>query len=80
MADDPSVYLRPAREITDPTKIFDSKKWLWIPHDDEGFVKANVKSTKGDKVVVELTDGQVRQFDKSLYYYYYYYYFFLFPH
>ena len=59
MADDPSVFLRPAKEMQDPTRTFDSKKWLWIPDDEEGFKKANVKSTKGEKVLVELTDGQV---------------------
>lgn len=59
MADDPSVYLRPTKEAVDPTRAFDSKKWLWIPDPEEGFKKACVKSTVGEKVKVELTDGQV---------------------
>lgn len=59
MADDPSVYLRPTKELVDPTRTFDSKKWLWIPDPEEGFKKASVKSTVGEKVRVELTDGQV---------------------
>ena len=60
MSEDPSIYLRPAREKQDPTRVFDSKKWLWVPDDEEGFKKGSVKSTRGEKVLVELTDGQVR--------------------
>ena len=61
MSDDPSVYLRPSssREVFDQTRIFDSKKWLWVPDEEEGFKKACVKSVRGDKVLVELTGGQV---------------------
>ena len=53
------MYLRPVKEVHDPSRTFDSKKWFWIPDDEEGYKKANVKSTRGEKVLVELTDGQV---------------------
>ena len=66
MSEDPSVFLRPVKETVDPTRAFDSKKWLWIPDDEEGFKKANLKNTRGEKVLVELTDGQVCQYRSGI--------------
>lgn len=59
--EDPSVYLRPSasRTVYDQTKAFDSKKWVWLPDEEEGFKSACVKSTRGDKVLIELSDGSV---------------------
>ena len=59
MSDDPSVYLRAAPSKGDTAAAFDSKKWLWVPDQEEGFKNAQVLSTKGDKVKVELPDGSV---------------------
>ena len=58
---DPSVYLRPGRttDITEQMRMFDAKKWLWLNDDEEGFKAACVKSTKGDKMIVELPNGSV---------------------
>lgn len=58
---DPSVYLRPGRtmDITEQMRMFDAKKWLWLSDEEECFKAAFVKSTKGDKMVVELPDGNV---------------------
>ena len=39
---------------------FDSKKNVWVPDEKEGFVKAIVKSTKGDEVTVETEKHDVR--------------------
>lgn len=60
--DDPSAYLRPSRtkDTIDQTRMFDSKKWTWIPDDEECFKSATIKSQKGERIVVELDDGQVR--------------------
>ena len=60
--DDPEAYLRPSRErdTIDQTRMFDSKKWTWIPDEEEGFKCATVKSQKGERLVVELDDGQVK--------------------
>ena len=68
MSDDPSVYLRPSssREVFDQTRIFDSKKWLWVPDEEEGFKKACVKNVRGDKVLVELTGGQDVEYDMNI--------------
>ena len=61
MSDDPSVYLRPSasKDVMEKTRAFDSKKWLWIPDEEEGFKAAQVLSTRGDKVRLELPDGSV---------------------
>ena len=59
---DPSMYLRKQDnlQLLEHTKMFDSKKWLWIPDEEEAFKSACVKKQKGDKVVLELVDGSVR--------------------
>ena len=59
---DPSMYLRRQdnQQLLEHTKMFDSKKWLWIPDEEEAFKSACVKKQKGDKVVLELVDGSVR--------------------
>lgn len=61
MSEDPSVYLRTSRtqDVLDQTRMFDSKKWLWIPDEEESFKAATVKSQNGDIVVLELSDGSV---------------------
>ena len=58
---DPSMYLRKQDnlQLMEHTKMFDSKKWLWIPDEEEAFKSACVKKQKGDKVVLELVDGSV---------------------
>lgn len=58
---DPSMYLRKQDnlQLLEHTKMFDSKKWLWIPDEEEAFKSACVKKQKGDKVVLELVDGSV---------------------
>ena len=60
--DDPEAYLRPSREkdTIDPTRMFDTKKWTWVPDEEEGFKSATVKSQKGERLVVELDGGQVK--------------------
>ncbi len=60
--EDPTVYLRPANtrdSVQDQTRIFDSKKWLWVPDEEKCFQAACVKGQKGDKVTLELDDGSV---------------------
>ncbi|VDM49700.1 unnamed protein product [Toxocara canis] len=45
-------FLRQSREqmIADQSKPYDSKKDCWIPDAEEGFIPAQIKSTKGDMV------------------------------
>lgn len=61
MSDDPSAYLRPAasKRVMDQTRAFDTKKWLWIPHDEEGFQQVEVKKSHGEKITLEFLDGSV---------------------
>ena len=61
MSDDPSTFLRASKttELMEQTRMFDSKKWLWVPDEEEGFKAANIISQKGDKCVLELSDGAV---------------------
>jgi myosin heavy chain 6/7 len=63
--DDPEAYLRPSREkdTIDPTRMFDTKKWTWVPDEEEGFKSATVKSQKGERLVVELDGGQEVEVD-----------------
>lgn len=71
MSEDPSVYLRPtpSKTVYDQTKAFDSKKWLWLPDEEEGFKSAFVKATRGEKVLLELADGSVSWAIKPLHYF-----------
>jgi hypothetical protein len=61
MSDDPSNFLRASKtsELMEQTRMFDSKKWLWVPDEEEGFKAANIISQKGDKCMLELSDGAV---------------------
>ncbi len=43
--------------LQNTTKPFDSKKNCWIPEEEEGFIAAEVKSTKGDMVTVVTAKG-----------------------
>lgn len=59
MSEDPEVFLRAAPTKGGQAAAFDSKKWLWVPDDQEGYLNVQVLSTKGDKVTVELPNGSV---------------------
>ena len=65
--EDPSAYLRPSkdRDAMDQARVFDTKKWTWVPDEEEGFKSAVVKGQKGERVVVELSDGQVSEGEGS---------------
>ena len=39
---------------------FDGKKNCWIPDPKEGFVAAEIQSTKGEEVTVKTNKGEVR--------------------
>jgi len=41
---------------------FDGKKNTWIPDPKEGFLKAEIESTKGEEVTVVTDKGEVRDF------------------
>ena len=42
------------------TQAFDGKKACWIPDEKEGFIRADIVSSKGDEITVKvLSSGQV---------------------
>ncbi|KAL1237357.1 Myosin-4 [Trichinella pseudospiralis] len=58
--DDPGwQYLRQKAEqaLQDQMKAYDSKKNCWIPDATEGFIAAEIKSTKGDMITVMSAKG-----------------------
>lgn len=56
---DPTMFLRGEKPKADDITSFDAKKWLWIPDEATGFLAGQIKSQKGDQVVLELTNGSV---------------------
>ncbi|CAG9534793.1 unnamed protein product [Cercopithifilaria johnstoni] len=52
-------FLRQSREqmIADQSKPYDSKKNVWIPDAEDGYVAAEIKSSKGDSVTVVSARG-----------------------
>lgn len=53
------IYLRLPRErlAEEQSKPFDSKKNVWCPDKEEGYIAAEIKSTKGDNVTVVTAKG-----------------------
>jgi hypothetical protein len=46
--------------MKEQTTAFDGKKACWIPDEKEGFVRADIVSSKGDDITVKvLASGQV---------------------
>ena len=59
---DPNPFLRPSMEMRreDESRAFDAKKSCWVPDEKEGFVQGEIKSTKGEQVVVTVEKQGVR--------------------
>uniref|UniRef100_A0A914CSP0 Myosin heavy chain n=1 Tax=Acrobeloides nanus TaxID=290746 RepID=A0A914CSP0_9BILA len=55
----------PEQLIKETTKKFDSKKNVWIHDADEGFIPVEIKSTKGDMVVVVSAGGKEKTIKKD---------------
>ena len=39
---------------------YDGKKSVWVPHKKEGYVKAEIQDTTGEKVTVKTAKGEVK--------------------
>jgi len=65
---DPTEFLFVSLEQKriDQTKPYDAKKACWVPDDKDGFVLGEIKSTKGDLVVVGVPGGEEKTFKKDL--------------
>uniref|UniRef100_A0AC34QQA2 Myosin heavy chain n=1 Tax=Panagrolaimus sp. JU765 TaxID=591449 RepID=A0AC34QQA2_9BILA len=61
-------YLRRTREqqMEDQSKPYDSKKNVWIPDAEEGYIEAEIKTTKGNDVVVAVQGGIEKTIKKDL--------------
>lgn len=42
-----------------------SKKLVWIPHNEAGFVSGSIKSEEGDSALIELQDGTKKKIPKD---------------
>ncbi|WKY08821.1 hypothetical protein Q1695_001755 [Nippostrongylus brasiliensis] len=60
-------FLRQSQEqlLAATTKKFDSKKNVWIADAEEGFIAAEIKSTKGDTIVVVTSKGNEKTIKKD---------------
>ena len=45
------------RLVEEQSRPFDSKKNVWCPDKEEGYIAAEIKSTKGDNVTVVTAKG-----------------------
>ncbi|KAI1727504.1 myosin head (motor domain) domain-containing protein [Ditylenchus destructor] len=69
MENDPGwQYLRMSREkmIEEQSKPYDSKKNVWVPDPEEGFVAAEVKGAKGEEINVVTVKGNEQTLKKEL--------------
>ena len=67
--DDPMPYLCPSEKemIAFAAQSYDGKKSVWVPHKKEGFIRAEVQNTTGEKVTVKTVKGEVRIFSVDRY-------------
>uniref|UniRef100_A0A0N5A8L3 Myosin N-terminal SH3-like domain-containing protein n=1 Tax=Syphacia muris TaxID=451379 RepID=A0A0N5A8L3_9BILA len=61
-------YLRQSREqaAKDQSRPYDSKKNCWVPDAEEGYIAAEITSTKGDTVTVITARGNEQTIKKDL--------------
>ena len=52
-----------AKLLKEQTKEFDGKKMCWIHDAKEGFVKAEIQSSKGDDITVKCIDSNEVQYN-----------------
>ncbi|CAB3371323.1 Hypothetical predicted protein [Cloeon dipterum] len=64
---DPTPYLFVSLEQKriDQTKPYDAKKACWVADDKDGYLLGEIKSTKGDMVVVGLPGGEEKSLKKD---------------
>jgi len=62
--DDPMPFLCPTEKelLAFAATKYDTKKNVWVPHKKEGYVKAEIQDTSGEKVTVKTAKGEVGLF------------------
>ncbi|KAK6046878.1 myosin SH3-like domain protein [Cooperia oncophora] len=60
-------YLRRSREqmLADQSRPYDSKKNVWVPDTEEGYIEGIITKTTGDNVTVNLGQGNEKVFKKE---------------
>ena len=56
------LLISPADKIKMQAQPFDAKKQCWVPDHKEGFIAAEIESTKGEEVTVKTSKGEVMKF------------------
>lgn len=56
--DFPYLCVDRVKLMKEQTREFDGKKACWCPDDKEGFVAAEIQSSKGDELTVKLVESQ----------------------
>lgn len=55
--------------MKEQTVPFDGKKMCWVPDEKEGFLAAEIQSTKGDEITVKTIEGnEVNSHPRTKYY------------
>jgi len=60
------LFISLEQKRIDSTKPFDAKKVCWIPDEKEGYLLADIKSTKGDMCTVDIPGQEERTLKKDL--------------
>ncbi|CAK8681906.1 unnamed protein product [Clavelina lepadiformis] len=65
--DDPMPFLRPTEkeQIAFASMSYDGKKSCWVPHKKEGFVRAEIQDSSGEKVTVKTSKGETLSLKKD---------------
>lgn len=53
------LLIPPTEKIKLQSQPFDGKKQCWVPDAKEGFLAAEIQSTKGEEVTVKTSKGEV---------------------
>ena len=63
MSDDPESFLSVNRkdQLEAAATQFDTKKNCWVPDQKDGFIAAEVLSTKGEQVTLKTVTGKVNE-------------------
>jgi len=64
-------YLRidPAQLMKEQAKVFDAKKWVWIPtpaSEMDGYIAVEIESASGDNVQVKTEKGEIKEVKKDV--------------
>lgn len=53
-------------QISFAAQTYDGKKNVWVPHKKEGFAKAEIQSSSGEKVTVKTSKGEASRTSNNI--------------